>query len=144
MAEPILKMPCPCGHPECRAFGEPLRSTGHARGCWSGCVQCSRPRRPQARRRVPETVRRQVLVRAGARCEARFTSHCTGVAEHLHHRRRRSQGGGDTPANLVAVCRGCHEAIHGSPARAVAEGLLVASSTEPNTSAVVKVERVER
>lgn len=139
----LLKPPCPCGHPECRAFGEPLRSTGHARGCWSGCVQCSRPKRTQARRRIPESVRRQVLVRAEGRCEARFTSHCSGVVEHLHHRRRRSQGGGDTAANLVACCGFCHEAIHASPARAVVEGLLAPTTVEPNTSAVLNVERVE-
>lgn len=137
------KPPCPCGHPECRAFGEPLRSTGHSRGCWSGCVQCSRPKRTQARRRIPESVRRQVLVRAGGYCEARIEGVCVGTPDHLHHVRRRSQGGPDTVANLKCLCDRCHEWTHQHPHNAVEMGLLAPTTVEPNTSAVLNVERVE-
>lgn len=32
---------------------------------------------------------------------------------HVHHIRFRSQGGSDTPDNLVWLCRPCHDKRHG-------------------------------
>jgi 5-methylcytosine-specific restriction endonuclease McrA len=32
---------------------------------------------------------------------------------HIHHRIHRSQGGGDTPENLVWLCMVCHSEEHG-------------------------------
>jgi 5-methylcytosine-specific restriction endonuclease McrA len=32
---------------------------------------------------------------------------------HVHHRIHRSQGGGDTPDNLVWLCLNCHSEQHG-------------------------------
>lgn len=143
MAEPILKMPCPCGHPECRAFGEPTATTGHSRGCWAGCPTCARPKR-KAPRAMPVAVRRQVHARAGGVCEARIEGVCCGTGDHLHHVRRRSQGGGDSPANLRLLCELCHEWTHRHPAAAVELGLLAPTAVEPKSSAVLNVERVER
>jgi len=48
-----------------------------------------------------------------------------------HHRKLRSQGGQDTPDNLLAVCRRSHDAIHRSPVTARAFGRLVASWQDP-------------
>ena len=50
---------------------------------------------------------------------------------HVHHRRRRSQGGPDTFANLVTLCADCHSWVHGEPALARAEGWLCSKGTDP-------------
>ena len=54
------------------------------------------------------------------RCEV-----CGARSVHLHHRKRRSQGGPDTADNLLAVCLDCHERIHANPADSYASGLLI-------------------
>lgn len=87
-----------------------------------------RVKRRQAKtvRRVPEQVRAAVLERAGGQCEARSklpTLACSGRI-HLHHVLRRSQGGSDTVANLLAVCSTHHHHIHGFPEHAYQLGLL--------------------
>ena len=69
--------------------------------------------------------RRAVYVRSQGLCEARCCDGCTGQYEQAHHRRRRSQGGNDTPANLVAICGPCHDWTHANPARARELGLIV-------------------
>jgi hypothetical protein len=51
---------------------------------------------------------------------------------HNHHRKRRSQGGGDEPDNLVLVCLECHQWIHDHPRDAAAAGWLVLSWQEPS------------
>ena len=67
--------------------------------------------------------RKEVLERCGGRCEARLTV-CQGSAEHVHHIKRRSQGGTHDPANLMGLCFRCHEWIHRNPAESVKKGLL--------------------
>lgn len=52
---------------------------------------------------------------------------CGKSAQHTHHRKRRSQGGTDEPANLMRVCLECHDWIHNNPAKAFAKGWLVHS-----------------
>ena len=71
-----------------------------------------------------ESARREVFGRSTGRCEARWDG-CTGVAQHAHHRLRRSQGGGHTAENLLAVCSHCHDEIHRNPAKAVSLGHLL-------------------
>lgn len=68
--------------------------------------------------------RQQVFARSNGSCEARWPG-CWGEADHAHHRLRRSQGGGHTPENLLAVCFHCHEQIHRNPARAFDLGHLL-------------------
>ena len=85
-------------------------------------------RRTEFKRRTKTTsewrkARGVVLKRCGERCEAR-TAKCGGSAEHVHHILRRSQGGGNEPENLLAVCFQCHEWIHGNPRKAANLGLL--------------------
>lgn len=73
-----------------------------------------------------EAIRPAVRERSGGRCEARgFAENCSGRGEHVHHRRRRGQGGANTLANLIDVCSFCHAKIHGRPALAYEHGYLV-------------------
>lgn len=41
-----------------------------------------------------------------------FENACNGRASHVHHRKYRSRGGTNSPANLVHVCSSCHDWIH--------------------------------
>lgn len=133
---------CACG---CGAHGVVVKRTGHPKGCRVDCPTCARPAkksRPKGDSAELRRARRAVAARAQGRCEARFSSHCTGVGEHAHHIRRRSQGGRDTARNLLWICGACHSAAHANPAKAIEAGLLAPTSSEPNTSAVLTVERV--
>lgn len=78
----------------------------------------------RAKRVEYEKQRRYVLARNGGYCEAHIESVCAGRAEHAHHLRMRSQGGDDTPGNLLAVCAPCHEHIHHNPEWAYGAGFL--------------------
>lgn len=71
--------------------------------------------------------RQQALARfeLGGPCEAGTPGVCTGRAEHRHHKRRRSQGGGEGRANIALLCHACHSWIHANPAEARKAGLLV-------------------
>ena len=56
---------------------------------------------------------------------------CGKQAVHTHHRKLRSQGGGDEKANLLRVCAEDHVWIHANPSEAYARGLLVHSWADP-------------
>lgn len=49
---------------------------------------------------------------------------------HLHHRKRRSQGGPNTMENLLAVCSYCHDKIHANPKWAYDKGLMIRGADE--------------
>lgn len=72
------------------------------------------------------TARQTVLARAGWRCER-----CLSLPiDHVHHRRPKGSGGTslewvDAPANLVALCRQCHEWAHAHPREARESGWLI-------------------
>ena len=70
---------------------------------------------------IPQAVRRAVKARADNHCER-----CRRFCEypHLHHVRLRSQGGGHTPDNLLALCDGCHGIVHAKPKNSHKEGTL--------------------
>jgi 5-methylcytosine-specific restriction endonuclease McrA len=70
-----------------------------------------------------QAARKSVLTRSYGRCEARWDG-CRMYAEHVHHIKRRSQGGGNEPSNLLACCFSCHESIHRNPAKASEKGHL--------------------
>lgn len=62
---------------------------------------------------IPAKVRNKVLARDsfdGWPCCVYCGEPAPGL--HLHHVIRRSQGGTDTVDNLVALCFGCHMALH--------------------------------
>lgn len=58
-----------------------------------------------------QRARARVLKRCGGRCEARWEG-CAGAAHHVHHMKRRSQGGTHDVSNLLACCFLCHNQIH--------------------------------
>jgi 5-methylcytosine-specific restriction endonuclease McrA len=74
-----------------------------------------------------------VELRAGYYCES-----CGGTASDsmaLHHRKLKSRGGKDTPANLIRIHHGCHnlntDSIHLNPEKAEDKGWMTPSWKEP-------------
>jgi 5-methylcytosine-specific restriction endonuclease McrA len=101
-----------------------LRRTPLARKPGQGLKRT--PLRPVSKRRVRENaLRRRVVLETFGRnptCER------CGVrpADDVHERVLRSAGGSIVdPANLVALCRPCHTAVHHSPTQARAEGWIL-------------------
>ncbi|MBC8424078.1 HNH endonuclease [bacterium] len=65
----------------------------------------------RARRTIPPSIRRQVLIRDGYRCR---TPGCRNTRFlEIHHRVPRSRGGTHAPANLLTLCSACHLHAHG-------------------------------
>ena len=57
-----------------------------------------------------DSLRKQVLRRDGWRCQI-----CGTMSNlEVHHKEFRSQSGGDSEENLIALCNGCHTKIHRS------------------------------
>ncbi len=81
--------------------------------------------RIMALKRMPFDVAEAVLARSEGACEAMIPGVCVGRAQHLHHRKMRSQGGDHTEANLIAICHRCHHHIHMNPAWSYERGLLI-------------------
>ena len=75
--------------------------------------------------RIPAAVVREVHARSEGICEAMIAHTCGWRAEHLHHRKMRSQGGGHTTEALLNVCAACHTHIHMNTAESYERGLLV-------------------
>jgi HNH endonuclease len=65
-----------------------------------------------ARRRISETLKRKLLLEAGYRC-ANPTCRNMVILD-THHLDRISKGGGDSEANLIALCPMCHALHHRS------------------------------
>lgn len=78
--------------------------------------------------------------RAGGYCEKCGLPALPDMA--LHHRKLRSRGGKDTPANLILVHHGCHnlktDSIHLNPAHAEQKGWICPSWKEPTEHPFVK------
>lgn len=82
---------------------------------------------------IPAGVVSAVKRRSNGICEA-----CAdGRAEHIHHRKLRSQGGKHLVDNLLHACSECHRTIHDNPAESYDRGLLVHSWDEPDSVDVV-------
>lgn len=73
--------------------------------------------------RIPPAVRSAVQRRSLGRCELRLRG-CMGNALHMHHRKRRSQGGQNTPGNLLHLCPHCHGWVHNNVEYAKQRGWL--------------------
>lgn len=82
---------------------------------------------------TPDT-RAAVLARAAGRCEA-CGNGFTEAGVHVHHRKKRSQGGGHDLPNLVALHPDCHViapgAVHQRSAWAYEVGLMVRRGEDP-------------
>ncbi|MBC8426862.1 HNH endonuclease [bacterium] len=76
-------------------------------------VQCDaviqEPGKPN-RSTIPPKARQAAMIKANHHCE---TPGCgrTRFLE-VHHKRPRSQGGGNEPANLQVLCSACHQLVH--------------------------------
>lgn len=69
------------------------------------------------------TTRQQVTDRSGGMCEAWIVGTCDRRACDLHEMRSRGRGGSITdPANILHVCRSCHDVITVNPAWAESVG----------------------
>ena len=86
-------------------------------------------RQVSARRRRRDAgypaARLAVWDRSGGLCEAAVSNRCSGRCEQVHHRAGR---GGPNPhdlGNLVGLCAGCHEWVHGHPVLARELGWMV-------------------
>lgn len=83
---------------------------------------------------ISKAVVKIVEERAGWYCEVCGLPAQESMA--LHHRKLRSRGGGDTPANLIRVHHGCHnlntDSIHLNPETAENKGWIVPSWKEPH------------
>jgi len=71
----------------------------------------SRPKRGPAELKAAKA---GVRARSPCFCEISHVG-CTGQAVHVHHKRRRSQGGTDDPENLLHLCRKGHDFVHANP-----------------------------
>lgn len=90
-------------------------------------------------KRIPRYVADLVATRADGACEIMHPeAGCTGGAEHLHHRKLRSQGGGHTVSNLVHICAACHRWVHGHPAAAYRCGWLVHGWDDPEETPMLR------
>jgi 5-methylcytosine-specific restriction endonuclease McrA len=65
-------------------------------------------------------IRPLVQARANGICEV---CHFAPLA-HIHHKLRRSQGGGNELSNLLGVCLDCHDFIHRHPEQSYMKGYL--------------------
>jgi len=55
-----------------------------------------------------ETLRQQVLLRDGWRCQS-----CGAMSNlEVHHREFRSHSGDDSEDNLITLCSACHASVH--------------------------------
>jgi hypothetical protein len=77
---------------------------------------------------VPPKVRAEIKSRSKGWCEAQP---CVNRADHLHHRKMRSQGGDHSALNVLAVCSFHHQWIHDHPAQSYENGWLVRSWDTP-------------
>lgn len=113
--------------------GPPKRLTPLRRSGWLKRSEAM-ARHPTARRRsagspgrsgVPKDVRQEVMMRDGGCVAMRMIPEvlCWGPCDP-HHIHRRSQGGQDTPENLVVLCRAHHDWVHANPLRSMSLGLL--------------------
>lgn len=99
----------------------------------------TKPRRRGLRRpAMPKEVRTAAFLRAAGRCD-RCGVGITPETFEAHHRQLRSQGGADTLANLVALCRGCHvPGVHAHPKESRLTGFIVPSHGDPATTPVLR------
>jgi 5-methylcytosine-specific restriction endonuclease McrA len=90
-------------------------------------AKATRPARATRSSPIPPDVAAQVRARDGGCVGRRVfgipTAACVGGL-HLHHIRRRSQGGQHVAGNLVMLCASCHGWVHEHPRDAAMLGLL--------------------
>lgn len=87
---------------------------------------------------VPNTVRVELYNLNDEHCP-----HCGNwfalAGAHVHHRKKRTQGGGNDPANLILCPPACHEDIHSNPARSYELGHMVRRGDDPEAVRIREV-----
>ena len=79
-----------------------------------------------------EKAKKLVQARDGGKC-----LRCLGEADEVHHRIVRGMAGSGDPdvnyglANLISLCRQCHDEVHASPEESYLSGFLVHSWMSP-------------
>lgn len=115
----------------------PLKRTGMGSGGTDPAKAKSAPKR-RGTGPSPE-IRAVVLARDGYAC-VRCGAGVTEKPRSIHHRLRRSQGGLNTPDNLITLCgsgtTGCHGWVHANVADSQDAGWLVRSGHDPALIAV--------
>jgi len=99
-----------------------LRTKAASTSRWWTSLHASTPRHRAYQDELAAIVP-ALIQRAENRCEIGFYA-CTGIGEHPHHVKRRSQGGSNDLSNLRWVCHRCHAEIHRNVAHAKALGYL--------------------
>ena len=94
-----------------------------------------RPARDAHRQVAWADLRLALYARCGGRCE-RCGRDLADCGFDGAHRKGRGQGGPDTPVNVAALCRRCHEGAHANPARACDEGWMVPGWGDPAVTPV--------
>lgn len=104
----------------------------------------NRPRMKRQRRPgLRKADRDAVFDRAAGRCE-RCSTRITRETGQFHHRKLRSRGGDDSPANCVALCPACHEWVHANPRLATVTGWMVPSWADPAKIPVQPLQGADR
>jgi len=72
---------------------------------------------PAHDRRIPDSVRRTVLIKSNYRCSNCQWHHALSNPSdprhlELHHVQQHAHGGKNTPENLIVLCTACHDEIH--------------------------------
>lgn len=83
-----------------------------------------KPKRNSKKESDWRKARRNAIDGANGLCTARVANSCSGHADHVHHIKRRSQGGTNDLVNLLVCCFACHEWIHRNPEAANLKGYL--------------------
>jgi len=78
------------------------------------------------------STREAVKGRSGDICENCWSSR----ASDMHHRKSRGVGGKFSPANILHLCRKCHQRVTDNPEEAYKSGLSVRSHHDPQEIAV--------
>jgi 5-methylcytosine-specific restriction enzyme A len=104
----------PCGHPLCPAHAVPgaSRCAAHIRDRWAGRGNSQARGYGAAWRKI----RARVLERDGHTCRR-----CGQVANQVDHVVPKHKGGSDDEANLVSLCRRCHDKKTGREGRLAAQ-----------------------
>lgn len=89
----------------------------------------------KVRENFDSTLKRKIFERDDWKCVR-----CLGAAQDIHHRKLRGLGGSkllNTPANLISLCRRCHDWAHRNPTIAYDAGYLVHSWDDPETVFII-------
>ena len=88
---------------------------------------------------MPKYIANAVVERSEGICECLSPGKCIGPAQHIHHRKLRSQGGAHSVVNCIMVCHVCHhQVIHGNPRQAYENGWLVHGWDDPEDEPVLR------